>query len=116
MESQQLNVSNDAYLRVRSYMTRPLNTISKTLTGNTLSDATAPYTTRELLIGLLALLLCTALLLPFRKRQKYKLPPRIPGVPIFGNSFQVPAIQQGPWAQKLAEKYGEMSVAPDRDG
>jgi hypothetical protein len=39
---------------------------------------------------------------------KYKLPPRVPGVPVFGNSFQVPLTQQGPWAKKLAETYGEM--------
>ena len=40
--------------------------------------------------------------------QKYKLPPLVPGIPIFGNSFQVPPTQQGPWAKQLAEKYGEM--------
>ena len=39
---------------------------------------------------------------------KYKLPPVVPGIPIFGNSFQVPATQQGPWAKELANKYGEM--------
>ncbi|EXJ93192.1 hypothetical protein A1O3_01749 [Capronia epimyces CBS 606.96] len=39
---------------------------------------------------------------------KYKLPPQVPGIPIFGNSFQVPATQQGPWAKELAGKYGEM--------
>jgi hypothetical protein len=40
---------------------------------------------------------------------KYKLPPLVPGIPVFGNSFQVPPTQQGPWAKELAEKYGEMS-------
>lgn len=39
---------------------------------------------------------------------KYKLPPQVPGLPIFGNTFQIPAVQQGPWAKKLAEAYGEM--------
>ncbi|KAG8628525.1 hypothetical protein KVT40_004398 [Elsinoe batatas] len=39
---------------------------------------------------------------------KYKLPPRVPGIPFFGNTFQVPPKQQGPWAKKLAEQYGEM--------
>jgi hypothetical protein len=39
---------------------------------------------------------------------KYKLPPQVPGLPIFGNTFQVPATQQGPWAKKLAKTYGEM--------
>lgn len=39
---------------------------------------------------------------------KYKLPPLVPGVPLFGNTFDIPLVQQGPWAKKLAEKYGEM--------
>lgn len=43
-----------------------------------------------------------------RRSPKYKLPPRVPGVPIFGNALQVPPTQQGPWAQKLAQQYGEM--------
>lgn len=46
-----------------------------------------------------------------QQRKKYKLPPLVPGVPIFGNSFQVPAKQQGPWAKVLAEKHGEMYEA-----
>ncbi|KAF2647056.1 cytochrome P450 [Lophiostoma macrostomum CBS 122681] len=41
--------------------------------------------------------------------RKYKLPPQIPGLPIFGNSFQIPALQQGPWAKDLADKYGEIT-------
>ena len=40
--------------------------------------------------------------------RKYKLPVTVPGVPVFGNTFQIPALQQGPWAKRLAEKYGEM--------
>jgi hypothetical protein len=40
---------------------------------------------------------------------KYKLPPRIPGgLPLIGNTFQMPPKQQGPWAKELADKYGEM--------
>ncbi|KAL1896135.1 hypothetical protein Sste5346_004877 [Sporothrix stenoceras] len=41
-------------------------------------------------------------------KRKYKLPAKVPGIPLFGNTFQIPLIQQGPWAKKLAEKYGEM--------
>ena len=41
-------------------------------------------------------------------KEKYKLPKAVPGIPIFGNSFQIPALQQGPWAKQLAEQYGEM--------
>lgn len=44
------------------------------------------------------------------QRGKYRLPPQVPGLPIFGNTFQIPAVQQGPWAKDLAEKYGEMFV------
>lgn len=48
-----------------------------------------------------------------QRGKKYKLPPLVPGgVPLFGNAFQIPALQQGPWAKKLAEKHGEMFVSP----
>lgn len=46
----------------------------------------------------------------YKWNQKYKLPARVPGIPILGNSLQVPAVQQGPWAKDLAAKYGEMYV------
>ncbi|KAK5265692.1 hypothetical protein LTR99_008830 [Exophiala xenobiotica] len=44
------------------------------------------------------------------RRRQYKLPAQVPGIPIFGNSFQMPLtqVEQAPWAQKLAQKYGEM--------
>jgi hypothetical protein len=45
------------------------------------------------------------------RMSKYKLPATIPGgLPIVGNTFQMPPTQQGPWAKKMAEKYGEMYV------
>ncbi|KAJ9488600.1 hypothetical protein VN97_g4692 [Penicillium thymicola] len=59
-------------------------------------------------VGVIALLLVQYAYTTFRWHKKYKLPPQVPGVPIFGNTFQIPAIQQGPWGKKLAEKYGEM--------
>lgn len=40
--------------------------------------------------------------------KKYKLPPRIPGLPIVGNTFQLPGNQQGQWGIVQARKYGEM--------
>lgn len=58
----------------------------------------------------LAIIVGFWLLRKTRRDKKYKLPPRVPGVPIFGNTFQIPALQQGPWAKGLAEKYGEMFV------
>lgn len=41
---------------------------------------------------------------------KYKLPPRVPGLPFFGNTFQYPLrnAEQAKWATDLAERYGEM--------
>ncbi|KAH8595657.1 cytochrome P450 [Bisporella sp. PMI_857] len=57
--------------------------------------------------GLLAISLASCLIFSGGS-SKYKLPPRVPGVPIFGNALQVPPTQQGPWAKALAEKYGEM--------
>jgi hypothetical protein len=42
------------------------------------------------------------------KARKYKLPPRIPGVPVFGNTFQLPPLKQGVWGIEMARKYGEM--------
>jgi hypothetical protein len=42
------------------------------------------------------------------KARKYKLPPRVPGIPIFGNTFQLPPLKQGLWGIETAKKYGEM--------
>jgi hypothetical protein len=42
--------------------------------------------------------------------KKYKFPPRIPGLPIVGNTFQLPLSQQGKWGIVQAKKYGEMCV------
>jgi hypothetical protein len=50
-----------------------------------------------------------SLILGAIKMRRYKRHPRIKGgVPFFGHIFQVPPVQQGPWAKDLAEKYGEM--------
>lgn len=58
------------------------------------------------IVGLLTAVV--ARYLTTRGRKEYKLPPLVPGIPIMGNAFQVPATQQGRWAKSLAEKYGEM--------
>jgi len=58
----------------------------------------------------LAVLVAHRLLQRYQYNKKYKLPVSIPGIPIFGNSFQLPPLQQGPWAKKKAEEYGEMYV------
>lgn len=61
----------------------------------------------------LAIIIGLWLLQNIRRGKKYKLPPRVPGIPFFGNAFQIPALQQGPWAKELAQKYGEMFVLYD---
>ena len=58
--------------------------------------------------SLLTIYVLQHVVLTARKSWKYKLPPMVPGIPFFGNSFQIPEKQQGPWAKQLAEKYGEM--------
>ena len=45
------------------------------------------------------------------RSKKYRYPNLVPGLPIFGNSFQMPSTGQGPFLEQLAKKYGEMSVA-----
>ncbi|KAK5558115.1 hypothetical protein LTR46_003364 [Exophiala xenobiotica] len=61
-----------------------------------------------LLGAALALFVSQQLIVGIIWNRKYKLPPRVPGIPFFGNTFQIPASQQGPWAKALAEKFGEM--------
>lgn len=58
-------------------------------------------------ISIIALYVCATITKRLQS-SKYKLPPLVPGVPIFGNSFQIPPSQQGRWGKKLAETYGEM--------
>ena len=42
------------------------------------------------------------------RARRYKLPPSIPGIPVFGNTFQLPPLKQGVWAIEMAKQYGEM--------
>jgi len=58
--------------------------------------------------GLLVIFVANLFIRSYLKNPKYKLPNHVPGVPVFGNTFQIPLIQQGPWAKALADKYGEM--------
>ena len=48
------------------------------------------------------------LIASYQHNKKYKLPPRIPGIPIFGNTLQLPPLKQGVWGIEMAKKYGEM--------
>ncbi|RDL31768.1 Cytochrome P450 [Venustampulla echinocandica] len=56
----------------------------------------------------LTLLLIQKTTANYLQSKKYKLPPRIPGLPIFGNTFQLPPMDQGLWGIEQAKKYGEM--------
>lgn len=58
----------------------------------------------------IVVLVVATLMQRYQYNKKYKLPVQIPGIPLFGNSFQLPPLQQGPWAKKKAEEYGEMYV------
>lgn len=68
--------------------------------GNQYATSLAP--------GIILLFILRAIYKAFVWKSKYKLPVTVPGVPVFGNTFQIPASQQGPWAKQLAQKYGEM--------
>ncbi|KAJ5031346.1 cytochrome P450 [Bipolaris maydis] len=63
-----------------------------------------------LLVVTLAGLAFAAAVRTYLRNRKYKLPPRVPGLPIVGNTFQFPLdpVKQGPWAARLAKEYGEM--------
>lgn len=67
----------------------------------------------RLCAGLLAVtvfLVVRRLVHEYQYEQKYRFPPIVPGLPIVGNSLQLPTRVglQGPYLAKLAEKYGEM--------
>ncbi|KAK5320491.1 hypothetical protein LTR93_006703 [Exophiala xenobiotica] len=68
------------------------------------------HTMAATILGLLFLIVIQSWVRSYIKSKQYHLPPAVPGLPIFGNAFQIPALQQGPWAKKLAEQYGEITV------
>ncbi|KAH8659246.1 cytochrome P450 [Tricladium varicosporioides] len=60
------------------------------------------------LVALVAILIVQKVVANYRWHKKYKLPNPVPGIPIFGNTFQLPPMQQGTWGQEMTKKYGEM--------
>lgn len=54
--------------------------------------------------------LARTIVLNISYRRKYRFPNEVPGLPLVGNSFQMPATGQGPYIKALADKYGEMYV------
>lgn len=71
-----------------------------------MASSTVPFLPTILLA--VAILVVTKLWSNYQWHRKYKFPPGPKGVPFFGNMFQMPPYHQGPWAKKMAEKYGEM--------
>lgn len=76
-------------------------------TGSLLGDLKTPSSA---IIMVLVLVLLHRTASNYLYNKKYKLPPRIPGIPLFGNTFQLPPTQQGLWGIEQARKYGEMCV------
>lgn len=67
----------------------------------------------RLVAGLLAVtifFIVRRLVHDYQYEKKYRFPPIVPGLPIIGNSLQLPTRVglQGPYLAKLAERYGEM--------
>ncbi|CAG8952215.1 hypothetical protein HYFRA_00000955 [Hymenoscyphus fraxineus] len=59
-------------------------------------------------IVLVTVMVVDRLVSNYRWNKKYKFPNRIPGIPIFGNTFQLPAVHQGVWGNEQRKKYGDM--------
>lgn len=62
------------------------------------------YAALVVLLGIL----CEQAISRYRFGKNYKLPVKIPGIPILGNTLQIPALHQGVWGRAMAQKYGEM--------
>ena len=62
------------------------------------------------LLAVAVFVILRRLLQDYLHEKKYRFPPMVPGLPIVGNSLQLPTRVglQGPYLAKLAEKYGEM--------
>lgn len=62
------------------------------------------------LLALVVFIIARRILHDYLYEKKYRFPPIVPGLPIVGNSLQLPTRVglQGPYLAKLADKYGEM--------
>lgn len=65
-------------------------------------------TSSKIFVAVLAIIVVQRIVSNYLWNNKYKLPPRIPGLPILGNTFQLPPMRQGLWGQEMTKKYGEM--------
>lgn len=61
-----------------------------------------------LVLGALAAFILQYAISKYRFNRKYKLPNVVPGLPILGNSLQVPFPAAGMWGVEMAKKYEEM--------
>lgn len=62
----------------------------------------------KIVLAVLAIVVVHRVVSNYLWNKKYKLPPRVPGIPLLGNTFQVPPMGQGLWGQEVSKKYGEM--------
>jgi len=62
----------------------------------------------KIIVALLTIIIAQRVVSNYLWNKKHKLPPRVPGIPIFGNTFQLPPMAQGLWGQEAAKRYGEM--------
>lgn len=62
------------------------------------------------LLAAIIFLISRRLVQDYQHEKRYRFPPIVPGLPIVGNSMQLPTRVglQGPYLAKLAEKHGEM--------
>lgn len=67
-------------------------------------------TSSKIVLAVLAIIIVQRVVSNYLWNKKYKLPPRVPGIPLLGNTFQVPPMGQGLWGQEVSKKYGEMYV------
>jgi hypothetical protein len=65
-------------------------------------------TSSKIVLAVLAIIVVQRVVSNYLWNKKYKLPPRVPGIPLLGNTFQVPPMRQGLWGQEVSKKYGEM--------
>ncbi|KAI8941340.1 hypothetical protein NX059_002565 [Plenodomus lindquistii] len=70
----------------------------------TLTKTSWPTVIGLIIVGYISFLLIE----DFLHLRKYRYPNLVPGLPLLGNTLQLPATDLGPYLQKLGEKYGEM--------
>lgn len=68
------------------------------------------YSSWSLVTGLLLLYTLYHIIQYVQFRLRYRLPPQVPGVPFFGNLFQMLKADTPIYMKELAQQYGELYV------